>query len=349
MRSWRNFGLLSCCVFASLSGNCCSAAETITNSIGMKLVMIPPGEFMMGAVEDFAATVKRFPYARESWLEGEFPRHRVRITRPFYLGVYEVTLGQFLTFYHAAKYKLDSERDGRENWGYDARNKLVKSRSFSAWSPGWQQTYNHPVVYVTWNDATAFCDWLSQKEGRTYRLPTEAEWEYACRAGTTSLYYNGNDPEKLTQVANVADATAHEHWPNVHLVTITAKEKKKNLKIPFPFLSTRDGYAYTAPVGSFRPNPFGIYDAHGNVWEWCSDYYSRDYYSQSPAEDPTGPEQGKEHVLRGGGWYNVAVRVRSSDRSSAAPDRRFYMWGFRVIAEPPPIELEVDGLHSTLP
>src|SRR5262249_15599583 len=152
----RTCGLLGLGVAVSLLSVPCSAVETITNSIGMKLVLIPSGEFEMGAVEDFAATVKRFPYARQSWLEGEFPRHRVRITRPFYLGVYEVTLGQFLTFYHAAKYKLESERDGRENWGYNARNKLVTSRSFSAWSPGWQQTYNHPVVYVTWNDATAF-------------------------------------------------------------------------------------------------------------------------------------------------------------------------------------------------
>ncbi|HWB14698.1 MAG TPA: formylglycine-generating enzyme family protein [Pirellulales bacterium] len=340
--------MLSVCgVIASLWGAPCSAVETITNSIGMKLVLIPAGKFMMGAVEDGAGTVKRFPYAHKSWVEDEFPRHEVRITRPFYLGAHEVTLGQFLTFYHDAKYKLDSERDGRENWGYDARNKLVESRAFSAWSPGWRQTYDHPIVYVSWNDATAFCDWLSRKEGRTYRLPREAEWEYACRAGTTSLFSNGNDPEKLTLVANVADATAHEHWPNVNLVVITAKEKKKNLKIPFPFLSTHDGYAYTAPVGSFRPNAFGVYDTHGNVWEWCSDYYSRDYYSQSPVEDPTGKDSGTERVLRGGGWYNAAARVRASDRSSARPDRRFYMWGFRVVYELPPLELEVDGLNGT--
>ncbi len=326
----------------------CLAAETITNSIGMKLVLIPAGEFRMGAVEDSVATLKRFPYARASWLEGESPRHPVRITRSFYLGAYEVTLGQFLTFYHDAKYKIESERDGRENWGYDARNKLVRSRAFSPWSPGWQQSYNHPVVYVSWNDVTAFCDWLSKKEGRTYRLPSEAEWEYACRAGTTSLYYNGNDPEKLTEVANVADATAHEHWPNANLVTITASERKKNQNMRFPFLSTRDGYAYTAPVGSFRPNAFGIYDLHGNVWEWCSDYYSAGYYSQSPTEDPLGPDSGANRVLRGGGWYNAAVRVRASDRSRARPDRRFYMWGFRVVCELPPVHLAVEGLNTAL-
>ncbi|HVX16294.1 MAG TPA: formylglycine-generating enzyme family protein [Pirellulales bacterium] len=337
-----------CPLLVALLGTTGMAAETVTNSIGMKLVLVPPGEFMMGANEDVATSMARFAYAKKSWFSGETPRHHVRINRGFYMGAYEVTLGQFLTFYHDAHYKLDSERDGRPNWSYDARDKLVQSRSFVPWSPGWAINFNHPVVFVSWNDATAFCKWLSEKEGKTYRLATEAEWEYACRAGTTTLYHNGNDPEKLPLVANVADATAHGHMPNARLVYITAKDKKRKTKVPFPFLAASDGYIFTAPVGRFRPNAFGLYDMHGNVTEWCSDYYDDDYYSKSPEDDPQGPQTGKDHVLRGGGWYNVAARVRSSDRLSARADRRFHMWGFRIVCELPLLHLDTDGLNLQL-
>jgi sulfatase modifying factor 1 len=346
MRCRLMFGF--CGPLVAVIGSTGVAAETVTNSIGMNLVLVPAGDFMMGASEDVSTSMARFPYAKASWFSGETPRHHVRVNRGFYLGACEVTLGQFLTFYHDAHYKIDSERDTRSNWGYDARNKLVQSRSFVPWRPGWQVNFNHPVAYVTWNDATAFCQWLSEKEGKKYRLPTEAEWEYACRAGTTTLYYNGNNPEQLPTVANVADGTAHAHWPNVNLVVITAKEKKKSMKMPFPFLTARDGYAYTAPVGRYRPNAFGLYDMHGNVWEWCSDYYRDDYYSQSPEDDPHGPESGTEHVLRGGGWYNAAPRVRASDRAKARPDRRFYMWGFRVVCELPLVHFDTDGLNLQL-
>lgn len=332
----------------AVAANVATAAEKVTNSIGMKLVWISAGEFMMGATEPDETTLARFPYAKVSWLRGETPQHRVRISRGFYVGVYEVTLGQYLAFYHGAHYKLDSERTGRENWGYNDENRLVRSRGFTPWTPGWPINFNHPVVYVSFNDATAFCEWLSKKEGENYRLPTEAEWEYTCRAGTTTLFSNGDDPLKLPEIANVADATAHDRWPNVHLIVVTADDTKKNLKIPFPFLAARDGYAYTAPVGSFRPNAFGIYDGHGNVWEWCSDYYARNYYADSPADDPPGPEKGRERVLRGGGWYNAAVRVRASDRASAPADHAFYMWGFRVVRELPPTRVEVNGLKMTL-
>jgi formylglycine-generating enzyme required for sulfatase activity len=121
----------------------------------------------------------------------------VRITKPFYMGQYEVTLGQFLVFYHDAKYKIEAERDGKPSWGYDKDGKLVESTRFRPWAPGWEIGMDHPVVYVTWNDAVAFCNWLSKKEGKSYRLPTEAEWEYACRARTNTRYSFGNDEQKL--------------------------------------------------------------------------------------------------------------------------------------------------------
>ena len=131
------------------------------------------------------------------------------------------------------------------------------------------------MVNVSWNDAVAFCKWLSRKEGKTYRLPTEAEWEYACRAGTTTRYYSGDDPETLAKVANVADATAKAKFPDWKW-TIKAS----------------DGYVFTAPVGQFKPNAFGLYDMHGNAWQWCADWYGKDYYGKSPVDDPKGPDTG---------------------------------------------------------
>ncbi len=140
------------------------------------------------------------------------------------------------------------------------------------------------MVNVSWNDAVAFCKWLSRKEGKTYRLPTEAEWEYACRAGTTTRYYSGDDPETLAKVANVADATVKAKFPDWKW-TIKAS----------------DGYVFTAPVGQFKPNAFGLYDMHGNVWQWCAGLGRlRAITTKSPTDDPTGPATGSYRVARGG-------------------------------------------------
>ena len=233
--------------------------ETISNSIGMKLVMIPAGEFTMGAEEDRSDTLNYFPYCDPKWLDGELPRHKVRITKPFYLGQYEVTLNQFLKFYHETKYKLDIERDGKPSWGYDKSGKiLIESSNFRPWAPGFKIEKDHPVVYVSWNDATAFCKWLSKKEGKKYRLPTEAEWEYACRAGTNSRYYCGNNPEELVRVGNVADADrgafAKSNGGNPIIASFD-KGKKTDTNIPYPFLTRRDGYVWTAPLASSSPTP----------------------------------------------------------------------------------------------
>ena len=169
------------------------------------------------------------------------------------------------------------------------------------------------MVNVSWNDAVAFCKWLSRKEGKTYRLPTEAEWEYACRAGTTTRYYSGDDPETLAKVGNVADATAKAKFPDWKC-TIKAS----------------DGYVFTAPVGSFKPNAFGLYDMHGNAWQWCSDWYGEDYYAKSPTDDPTGPDSGDDRVLRGGSWDGRPDFTRSADRDQEPPNYRGNIAGFRV-------------------
>jgi sulfatase modifying factor 1 len=320
------------CVTVVFNGKTEAQAEGTVNSIGMKLVLVPAGEFMMGAEEDRSDTLNYFPYCDPKWLDGELPRHKVRITKPFYMGQYEVTLGQFLTFYHDARYQTDIERDGQPSWGY-SNGRLIESNNWRPWAPGWEIGNDHPVVYVSWNDAKAFCDWLSKKEGKTYRLPTEAEWEYACRAGSNSRYYFGNDPEELVRYANVADADRKALSPNAIIASFDENGKKTDKQIPFPFVSRRDGYPWTAPVGKFQPNAFGLYDMHGNAWEWCSDWYGEGYYAKSPVDDPQGPSAGSSRVSRGGGFGNAPVNLRCASRVNGVPTYRYYNSGFRVVCE----------------
>jgi len=208
----------------------------------MKLVLIPAGEFLMGSPEGEGET-------------DEHPQHEVRITRPFYLGVTEVTRGQFRLFVDGSAYKTEAEKDGKGGYGLiEEPKKFEQNPRFTWQNPGFEQTDEHPVVNVSWNDAQAFITWLSQKEGKTFRLPTEAEWEYACRAGTKTAYFSGDDAETLAAFGNIADATASEKHPEWTWS-----------------IAARDRYVYTAPVGRFRANAFGLYDMHGNVTEWCQD------------------------------------------------------------------------------
>jgi sulfatase modifying factor 1 len=307
------------------------SVEATTNSIGMKLVLIPAGEFMAGAEEDLAVTLNQFPYCNAKWLADEFPRHPVRISKPFYMGQHEVTLGQFLKFYHAAGYKPDVERDGKPSLGYD-KAKLVESNKFRPWAPGWEIEYDHPAVFISWNDAVAFCEWLSKTEGKTYRLPTEAEWEYACRAGSNNRYSFGDDPEDLVHFANGPDQDRKTVSPKAIIAASEDKSAKK-AGIPFPYLSRRDGYAWTAPVGKLRPNAFGLYDMHGNVWEWCSDWYDAHYYEKAPSSDPQGPESGTTRVVRGGAFNFMPATMRCADRNSDLPGHRSCSYGFRVVCE----------------
>jgi len=295
--------------------------KQITNSIGMKLVLIPSGEFMMGSGESADALAAFFnktygvDILKADYYKVEHPQHRVRITKPFYLDTCDVTRGQFRQFVNDTGYKTDAEKGAKPGaWGWNPDTKKPEFDEKYSWrNIGFEQTDEHPVVSVSWNDAVAFCEWLSRKEGKTYRLPTEAEWEYACRAGTTTRYSSGDDPETLAKVGNVADAALKARVPDWKFT-----------------LKASDGYVYTSPVGSFQPNAFGVYDMHGNVWQWCADWYGKEYYAASPTNDPTGPDSGTARVFRGGSWFFGPGVARSDVRTGGAPSHRDGDSGFRV-------------------
>jgi len=233
----------------------------ITNSIGMRLVLIPPGEFLMGS-----------PESEDDRSDDEY-QHRVRITKPFHLGSTEVTQGQWQAVM------------GTRPWS---------GQEYVREDP------DHAASYVNWEDAQAFCQSISSKERGTYRLPSEAEWEYACRAGTTTAYCSGDDTSRLGDYA----------W--------------------FEDNADDMGEKYAHRVGQKKPNPFGLFDMHGNVAEWCQDCYGDDYYAGSPTDDPTGPEVGLNGVDRGGSWYVRSKYCRSACRGMVAPSFRRFHLGFRV-------------------
>jgi len=298
--------------------------------LGMKFVLVPSGEFMMGSDEPPEALAKAYPqYGRERFAElvDEAPVHKVRITRPFYLGQHEVTVGQFRRFVEASGYQPESEVDGTGGYGYNPDYDPEKSERGDAFegrnpkyswrNPGFKQGDDHPVVNVTWNDAVAMGKWLSEKEGEKYRLPTEAEWEYACRAGTRTRYHSGNDPQSLLKVANTFAADTKMYWPQWKQYA----------------LEGGDGFEFTAPVGSFAPNALGLYDMHGNAWEWVADWYDDNYYAKSPGYDPLGPSSGRVRVRRGGSWHTWSFYARSSYRNWNSPETRYTLVGMRLLRE----------------
>ena len=222
-----------------------SDAQAFTNTLGMKFKRIPAGEFLMGDEESLTELKEAFGGLPEGFDNSdEHPRHKVRITRPFYMGVYEVTKEQFTQFVEAESYRTDAEKDGEGGYGYDSKtgNPFVQKPEFNWRNWGVNQNARSPVVNVSWNDATALCQWLSKKEGKRYRLPTEAEWEYACRAGTTTRFYNGDTPEGLPRVGNVPDVSLGE------LLKLSAAAiddwASKGL-----LLKARDGYGAHGPRG----------------------------------------------------------------------------------------------------
>jgi formylglycine-generating enzyme required for sulfatase activity len=277
----------------------------VVNSVGTRMALIPTGEFLMGS-----------PLMEEGHAPDE-KQHPVRLTQPYFLATHPVTVGEFSKFVSDTGYKTNAENDSRGGYGFDNLKAKLEQKPVYSWrDPGFAQSDNHPVVNITWNDAVAFCQWLSKRERITYRLPTEAEWEFACRAGTESRYFCGDDPESLVKYGNVADGSTRAKFPQ------------------WPTISSFGGFIFTAPVESFQPNAFGLHDMHGNVWEWCADRYGKAYYSESPLMDPQGPDKGDNRVLRGGSWMNAPLLTRSAKRLNQRPNQFFIANGFRLAATP---------------
>jgi formylglycine-generating enzyme required for sulfatase activity len=236
--------------------------ESNTKSLDMTFKEIPAGTFLMGLPET------------ENKYFGEY-QHKVTITKAFYMQTTEVTQGQWKAVMGTNPWKDE----------YGAKEGV-----------------NYPATCVSWNDAVAYCKKLSEKEGKTYRLPTEAEWEYACRAGTETTWSFGDDEKELGDYA----------WYEGNALDIDEK--------------------YAHQVGLKKPNAFGLYDMHGNVYEWCHDFYGEDYYQQSPTQDPQGPVSGSSRVLRGGSWYNNSHNTRSVHRGRSVA-YRYDGNGFRLVRE----------------
>lgn len=278
--------------------------EPIVNSIGMKLTPVPAGEFMMGERPNY------------DWSGGEAgdggKLHRVRISRPLYLGTHEVTVAQYRRFVEETGYVTQAEKSAT---GGSAQPRLGDNTQWRNgkeldWkNPGYPQEDAFPVSQMSWDDAVAFCTWLSRKEHVRYRLPTEAEWEYACRAGSETICSFGNDSSDVQWCANTFQQAPE---------------------------ATNDRFQFAAPVGSFLPNALGLYDMHGNVSEWCSDWYGSDYYRRSEDSiDPAGPSAGSYRVQRGGSFAMDRADCRSSARFVAPPEETQFQTGFRVVREMP--------------
>jgi formylglycine-generating enzyme required for sulfatase activity len=276
--------------------------------VKLELVRIRPGTFRMGAVD-----------ADPDANAVEKPQHEVAITKDFYLGKYTVTQQQFARFAQAAKYQTEAERDGKGGFGYNVeKGQTAGQKLIYNWrNTGFPQTDHHPVVNVTWNDAQAFCAWASTQTGRRVELPTEALWEYACRAGTKTRYFTGNNPGSLEGYANVPDQTL--------------QAQKFKLPDTVSFFDFRDGFVFTAPVGSFKPNPWGLYDMTGNVFQWCRDGVRR--YTEANRSDPSGPDD-HTPVLRGGSWMYGVKECRCSSRWRFEDSHRNTHTGFRVLVWP---------------
>ncbi len=264
---------------------------------GAEMAWVPAGEFTMGSPteeQDYAYACLQKAVgeaAPRAGVRAEGPQHKVRITKGFWLYRHTVTNAQYCRF--------QADHSSGESSGLSLNGE------------------RQPVVQVSWNEARDYGTWAGT------RLPTEAEWEYACRAGTQTKFWWGDSETDAGKYANVADRTLRRKF---HLRTPGGGEA--------PIFDTDDGYVVTAPVGSYRANAFGLFDMIGNVWQHCADWYDRGYYAKSPRDDPPGPPSAERRVDRGGSWLDFAYNCRAASRSCPRPDERDEVTGFRCARTP---------------
>jgi formylglycine-generating enzyme required for sulfatase activity len=275
--------------------------ETFADCAGCpQMVALPPGQFMMGSSQaDIDNGLAR---------ANEGPQHKVVIPQPFAVGRFEVTRDQFEAFVDATGYKFSNRCVTFENNTPQERS----DRSFR--NPGFTQTGTNPAVCIGWTDAKAYVAWLAQSTGKPYRLLSESEWEYASRAGSTLRYGFGDDATDLCQYANGADQSA----------------KQAKLPSDYAYMACSDGYAHTAPVGSFKPNGWSLSDTLGNAWELTEDCYAADYTTMPADGSPREAADCPTRTARGGSWFSNASSLRPAVRAGANPDQRHDDLGFRV-------------------
>ena len=285
----------------------------LTNSIGMRLVLIPPGEFEMGSPKELIEQELKV-HGHLQWiserLASEGPQHRVRITKPFYLGTFLVTQGEYRRVVGA-------------NPSQFAVTGTQKAKVAG------QDTGRFPVENVSWDDAVAFCRKLSElpaekSAGRSYRLPTEAQWECACRSGSTGRFTFSSNTKAASNERDELDGADYGWFEN-------------------------GSGMMTHAVGGKRANAWGLYDMHGNVFEWCKDWYDKDYYRTSPVNDPAGPLGGSHRILRGGAWSDWAWGCRSASRVDVPPESHAWTMGLRVLLVLPDTSAELRNTESQIP
>jgi len=282
-------------------------AEARANSLGMKLVLIPAGEFTMGTPRAEVEAIMRavnYEWYRDS-APSETPPRRVKISRPFLMAAHEVTLNQFAVFAGRAEYRTDAERDGQGAAGRLNGKWIEQAPQFNWRAMGYERDGDEPVVNVSWNDALAFCEWLSKTEKAKYRLPSEAEWEYACRAGSTNAFYWGADAAR---------------------------------KFEFAWTGGNSG-GQPHPVGALLPNAWGLHDTLGNAYEYCADSWSTNILAalgKPSGEILTNPlvaNSSELIVVRSTSWGTNPIHCRSAFRGSAPKNHRNQRDGFRVVRE----------------
>lgn len=286
-----------------------------SSGVNIDMVFIKGGTFNMGS-----------PSSEVDRGDDEY-QHSVTLS-DFYMGKYEVTVSQFKKFIDETGKQTDADKNG---WSYIWNGSELKLKEGVNWKcdikgevySGNLSDNNYPVIHVSWNDAVAYCEWLSKKCEKTYRLPTEAEWEYACRNVASTL--------RDHSVQNASDVSTPFNTGS----NLTTSQANYNGNYPYNGHSKGTYMEKTMLVGSYSPNAMGLYDMNGNVCEWCSDWYSVDYYTSSPRKNPKGPNIALlYHVYRGGSWNDYAQSCRSAARNFSNPDAHSPDLGFRLVCSP---------------